>query len=204
MKKWITSAALILFIILFGVYVRGGRGTVFDLSVIRFIQSLFSVNWRWPYFFTSIGNVSSYFFIYPVVLAYCVINKDYKLFFTLLLATLISNVFVEVFKHIFIRTRPMDFMRITQGGYSYPSGHASVSSATLWTLYRITRGTSDTKKRIRYISLILPLIIGLTRLILGVHWPTDVISGFILGFAVTNIAPELADMVGSKLGRSSL
>ncbi len=204
MKRWMTSAALILFIVIFGLYIRGARGTIFDLALIRFIQNLISVNWRWPYFITSIGNVTSYFAIYPVVLAYCVIKKDYRLFFTLLLATLFSNLLVEVFKHIFIRIRPMDFMRITQGGYSFPSGHASVSSATLWTLYRIVKGDSNTSKRIRMVSLILPLIIGLTRLILGVHWPTDVIFGFMLGFSVANIAPELHDKIGTKLERSRL
>lgn len=199
MKKWIIPSIIILALIIFGITIRGGRGIALDYVIIEAVQNLISAKWNWPYFITTMGNVSSYFAIYPIVLAYCYLKKDYSFFITLLIATLCSNILVEVFKHIFIRIRPENFMRITQGGYSFPSGHASVSSATLWTLARIMKVETNRDKYLRYLAIGLPLLIGLSRIILGVHWPTDIIAGFLLGYAVSQIAPELGGILNNRL-----
>ncbi len=199
MKKWTIPSIIILSLIIFGISIRGGRGIALDYIFIEAVQNLVSAKWNWPYFITTIGNVSTYFAIYPIVLAYCYLKKDYRLLITLLMATLISNLLVEVFKHIFIRIRPENFMRITQGGFSFPSGHASVSSATLWTLARIMRIQTNRDKYLRYLAIFLPFLIGLTRIILGVHWPTDIIAGLLLGYAVSSITPDLSKRLKNRL-----
>lgn len=199
MKKWTIPSVIIISLIIFGIIIRGGRGIAFDYLLIEAVQKLVSAKWSWPYIVTTIGNVSSYFAFYPIVLAYCYLKKDYRLFITLIIATLFSNILVEVFKHIFIRIRPENYMRITQGGFSYPSGHALVSSATLWTLARIMKVETNRDKYLRYFAIGLPLLIGLTRIILGVHWPTDIIAGFLLGYAVSGITPDLSEKLNNRL-----
>lgn len=64
----------------------------------------------------------------------------------------------------------------TATGYSFPSGHAQGSAAIYSSIAIETK-----KKYINVISAILILLVGFSRIYLGVHYPTDVIAGIILG-----------------------
>jgi len=72
-----------------------------------------------------------------------------------------------------------ELMSVTAQGYSFPSLHAAMSAATYGSLARETG-----KKLLGYLAFILPLFIGLSRNYLGVHYPTDVIGGWIIGAVV--------------------
>jgi len=72
-----------------------------------------------------------------------------------------------------------DLMSVTAQGYSLPSLHAAMSAATYGSLAR-----EAGKKLLTLIAFILPFFIGLSRNYLGVHYPTDVIAGWIVGAAV--------------------
>lgn len=64
----------------------------------------------------------------------------------------------------------------TATGYSFPSGH-TLTAAVLWTsLTMLFR-----KKWLYIVSPVIIVLAGLSRLMLGVHWPTDVIGGAVLG-----------------------
>ena len=67
---------------------------------------------------------------------------------------------------------------------SFPSGHATGSAATYLTLGALlARYQRDRRLKIYLMSVavLLTLMIGLSRLYLGVHWPTDVLAGWTLG-----------------------
>ncbi len=86
-------------------------------------------------------------------------------------------------KEMVLRARPVDSI-VSAGGYSFPSGHATaimiVCVIAIYTLAR--RFTSTTKREMFIVSLVLlTLLIGFSRLYLGVHWFSDVIAGFALG-----------------------
>lgn len=69
-----------------------------------------------------------------------------------------------------------DIYDIALQGYSFPSLHAANSSALF---FRVGRYTQKTVCRV--ILYLLPLLVSLSRVILGVHYPTDVLAGWALG-----------------------
>ena len=89
-------------------------------------------------------------------------------------------------KPMVARTRPYDLLGYEilvrrLGDYSFPSGHTSASFAAATALYAIDRrwGTA---------AYILAVLIGFSRLYLGVHFPTDVLAGAVIGILAAKAA----------------
>jgi len=86
-------------------------------------------------------------------------------------------------KQLFARDRPLLWERsVDVKFYSFPSGHAMISMV-VYGLLGYFLGARFPRQRWLIYSLTVVLIagIGLSRLYLGVHWPTDVIAGYIAG-----------------------
>jgi len=69
---------------------------------------------------------------------------------------------------------------------SFPSGHATLSAVTFLTLGAILMRVQPRRRMKAYIvavAIVLTLLVGLSRVYLGVHWPTDVLGGWCLGGA---------------------
>jgi undecaprenyl-diphosphatase len=68
---------------------------------------------------------------------------------------------------------------------SFPSGHALMSAAVYLTLAglpgRGEHATQSIRRCLRGLAVALVLLIGLSRIYLGVHWPSDVLGGWVLG-----------------------
>ena len=91
-------------------------------------------------------------------------------------------------KELVGRPRPaMDLWLVMETGFSFPSGHsvfaASFLGALIWVICR--PGTLDGRPTVRRstqaVLLLLILAVGFSRVYLGVHWPSDVIAGFLFG-----------------------
>ncbi len=89
----------------------------------------------------------------------------------------------EITKTIVQRPRPEPFFGVTPETWSFPSGHSLESAAVYWTLAAIVaaRASSPARRFVLYSLAVLPLITGLSRIYLGVHYPTDVIAGWAAG-----------------------
>ena len=185
-KKSIFTIIVLIIGIIFGLYIKGFGGLNWEIEISRFLTNLFYGHYNIPKIFTYMGNSTSYIIILIGIFIYSYIKKDYKLFATILTVVLISSIWVQILKFSFYRIRPVEFMVIKQGGYSFPSGHSASSIAICLSIRKIYKKIKDNKdnKIIDIILIILPIFIGLSRLILGVHWPTDVLYGWLLGYTV--------------------
>ncbi|MEG4499737.1 phosphatase PAP2 family protein [Microcoleus sp. F10-C6] len=86
-------------------------------------------------------------------------------------------------KKLFARARPQLWERVVDVRfYSFPSGHAMISMV-IYGLLGYFLGSRFPKQRwlIYSLTVVLVAAIGLSRLYLGVHWPTDVIAGYTAG-----------------------
>lgn len=98
---------------------------------------------------------------------------------TMALAVVIS----QTLKYTIKRARPLE-MLIEKDGYSFPSGHATLSMAFFGMMIYLFKDKIKNKTaRCIFVTLniVLILLIAISRLYLNVHWPTDVIAGFALG-----------------------
>jgi undecaprenyl-diphosphatase len=95
---------------------------------------------------------------------------------------------VTALKYLIARPRPnMLLQYVVQrdelaAGYGFPSGHTAVSTAMALTIWPLL------PKPLRPLILIWPLLVGLSRIDLGVHAPLDVVGGFAIGWAVVSIS----------------
>ena len=87
-----------------------------------------------------------------------------------------------VLKYLFRTGRPFDiFPKVIslfpETGYAFPSGHATFFMALAVALF-------FSHKKAGYVFIFFALLIGLARIIAGVHFPVDILGGFILGFGI--------------------
>jgi len=100
-------------------------------------------------------------------------------------ATVGGWVLNAVMKEIFQRTRPAVVPHLQAVmSLSFPSGHAMTSAAVYLTLGALTMRVADRRVTKLYCiatAMIVTLLVGLTRIYLGVHYPTDVVAGWLVG-----------------------
>lgn len=103
------------------------------------------------------------------------------LFFALTMA--LSGILNPALKNIFDRERPTLLRLIDITGFSFPSGHAMGSTAYfgsgIYLLNRLNQGNS--KGILIGLCAAMILLISISRVYLGVHYPTDIIAGIIGG-----------------------
>jgi undecaprenyl-diphosphatase len=95
-------------------------------------------------------------------------------------------------KLLYGRARPAGAALINERTFAFPSGHAATSAAVMVTLcYVLARERIISWPVAIVIGGIVPLIVGLTRLYLDVHWTTDVVGGWTVGLFVAAMSAAL-------------
>jgi undecaprenyl-diphosphatase len=100
-------------------------------------------------------------------------------------------------KNLFERARPSALATAIEGGtYSFPSAHATSSSAICCTLaYVFWREHLVDNTAALLIGLFVPVLVGLSRIYLDVHWTTDVLGGWSAGVLVAALSAALYNSI---------
>lgn len=151
--------------------------SVFNLSEISFFSqlSIFLHNFTYPLLF--------------LILLSCFFLK--RRFFSIIFlfsSGFLAWLLARLLKHIFLEPRPFMSLDVVplviEEGFSFPSEHASVFAALAVSMLFINR-------KLGYVLVILAILMGLSRIILGVHYPVDVLFGFILGSFIALILSKI-------------
>ena len=117
--------------------------------------------------------------------------KKWKLEAALLAGNLVLHrILIKLIKLVYHRSRPSLSHLVQEGGYSFPSGHSMATAIVLGTLIIIAQQRIQNQKIKRLaqgLLLVYIFTVMASRVYLGVHYPTDVIGGALMGFAILNI-----------------
>ncbi len=143
------------------------------MNIIQFLQSFQSDGLTSFFkFFTFFGDKEFYIMVLPLFFWLWDKDKAVKLLF-ILLPSLLLNFWL---KELFHSARPLGVALIEQGGFAFPSGHAQ-GSTTLWLMLALL----IRKKWLNYFAVIMIILVSVSRLYLGVHYPVDIFGGILMG-----------------------
>lgn len=132
---------------------------------------------------TKIGEVWAMVCLSLMLVVYLML-KRYKIEALFVVITMsLSGILNPLLKNVFDRERPTLLRLIDISGFSFPSGHAMGSTSFFGSAMYIAqrRASGSTKGVIIGLCAALILLISISRVYLGVHYPTDIIAGIIGG-----------------------
>lgn len=111
-----------------------------------------------------------------------------------LVVPVVADLLFNLAKRIYARPRPLGLGGRVDSSYSFPSGHATVSAAVCCTLaYVLWREGLMSRWAALALAALAPLLVGLSRLYLNVHWATDVLGGWSVGLVIAALSAMLYD-----------
>lgn len=170
-----------------------------DANILLYLQEYFRQEWMMPFwtFITSLGDGGRLWIVLSVILL--IPKRTRCVGITALLAlgigALITN---AALKNIVARTRPYEMINglillvEKQSDFSFPSGHSCASFAAAMVYYKML------PKRYGVPAVVLAALIAFSRLYVGVHYPSDVIAGILVGIFSAWFARKLVKKLEDK------
>lgn len=154
------------------------------MNSISFDSDIFTVIMK---IFTFIG--SFYIPILILIILYCFKSKRKDTYF-LTIVYIFSGLVIFMCKYLISRDRPVSALITIPFTPSFPSGHSFTSMVFYFLLGYIISNNKSIKYKMIVLALFIciSLIVGFSRIFLGVHYFSDVIGGFILSIPVILIA----------------
>lgn len=154
-----------------------------DLKIFYFLNNLASKNTVFDSFIIFLADYFQYFLIIAFFLLLFFLTYARRQKIKIILLVFVSMVIarfgvVSLIRFFYHRTRPFNDhsvnQLITNNGLSFPSGHAALFFAMAMAVYFFN-------KKIGGWFFVAAILMGLSRIIAGVHYPSDIIAGAIIG-----------------------
>jgi undecaprenyl-diphosphatase len=136
---------------------------------------------------TAIGGYPLIMLTLAVVSGFFVVTRHYGVALYAVLSVGTGALLTQTLKQYYARPRPdlVDHLDTVHTA-SFPSGHALVTTVAYLTLAAIIVGYLETRRARVYVlgvAILVAVVVGVSRIYLGVHWPSDVAAGWALGAA---------------------
>jgi undecaprenyl-diphosphatase len=192
-RALVLGGSLVALCILLGVSVTAGFGRAIDHTIAAalgmregqtpagWISFWQAISW--------IGGGTQRYIIVALLALFLGLRHHWRLGAVLAGASLLSSFASDGLKFAFARVRPDLVPHLDHASsFAFPSGHAT-SAAVVYLLFAFV---VPTKRRGLWLSagIALTVLTGISRIMLGVHWPSDVVGGWLLGagFAYAGLA----------------
>jgi undecaprenyl-diphosphatase len=164
--------------------VKEGETQQFDEWMIRFLREHEGPAWLQEVGrdLTALGGVAVMAVVTAAVAGYLLLCKKYHAMWLVLVATAGGLLLSIALKHVIDRDRPLlvEYKSMVYTS-SFPSGHSMMAAVVYLTLgsllARITPGRL-LKLYFLTLAMVVTALVGVSRVYLGVHWPTDVLAGW--------------------------
>lgn len=185
-KKYYVPLILLILFIITSIFLKLGIFDSIDKSIMNKIYELRGNKYNGVYWvFRITTELGFYYFLIAFLLILAICFRFRKRIWVIIGTVLVNLGINSILKIIFKRERPMaEYMWMSESSYSYPSGHTATSICVYLIILLITINTVNNKKaRIALIilSTFSMIIVPISRLVMGVHYPSDVLAGFLIG-----------------------
>ena len=190
MKKnnWILIFTSIFLFVILGLIYESKMIHKIDNSAFKFFE-FFRTNAldSFCYFLRDFGSSKVYLMFAAIILIYSIIRKRIWTGIAFLITLLTARVLViSVLKNIYERPRPSTMFYL-ESGYSFPSGHAVMATcfylSLIFILFVLQPNLMKYKRIIQLLGLTIIFLISMSRIYLHVHHLSDIIAGWLIGYA---------------------
>lgn len=186
-----------------------GETAGFDRFVTRLIGGGPAGPWGPPWLqeagrdVTALGSLTVLGLIAAFAVAYLLLNRQRHAAVFVAGAVLSGAALSTLLKLVINRPRPDIETAVRVFTSSFPSGHATVSAVVFLTLGALMAHVTADRRLAGFFlatAIILTILVGLSRIYPGVHYPTDVVAGWALGTAWALLCWAAANIRGRIIG----
>lgn len=156
---------------------------------------------------STVGSVQVFEIVGVLLGMYLLLIKKVRSGFIVFSSVIVTTLFTGFMKEIFMRTRPDDQFVSLLTDPSFPSGHAAIASAffVAVTYIFVPKIHSWIKRELLIVLAVsITTLIGLSRVVLNVHWASDVLAGWALGMFISTAMILLVRYVGVMVKKHTL
>lgn len=151
----------------------------------------------WMRQITYLGEGELFIVLAAAAVAFLLFQKRFKAAGLAVLFSIAARGGNPLLKSFFLRDRPLSTVGESATGYSFPSGHSANIAFICLLFYSLLPDNLQQDFRVRFVLATLILLVGISRMVLEVHWMSDVLAGWSFGLFLGLLHLELQRRVES-------